>query len=49
VFVQATSKVFLGSILLINVLGKASFEEALSAEGANHTFFNQTAVCLGLE
>tara|TARA_B110001450_G_scaffold223573_2_gene220774 strand:+ start:5981 stop:6751 length:771 start_codon:yes stop_codon:yes gene_type:complete len=42
---QATSKVFLGGILYINVLAKASFDEAVSLAGDNYTAFNITEWC----
>lgn len=44
---SATAKVFLGGYLWINVLAKASFEEAVELAGSNYTDFNLTAACLG--
>ena len=54
-FLSATSKVFLGWILLINVIAKSSFNEAVAlveSGQANASSigmgFNQTAYCLYL-
>ena len=44
---QATSKVFLGWILLVNVIAKSSFNEALSTteSGEDTEYFNYTKYC----
>ena len=42
---QATSKVYLGWILYINVLAKASFNDAVSLAGDNYTSINVTEWC----
>lgn len=44
-FAQATSKVYLGYILYINVIAKKSFNEAVSLAGDNYTTFNITEWC----
>eukprot|EP00966_Prymnesium_polylepis_P234368 5421150-Prymnesium_polylepis.2 len=43
--VQATSKIYLGYILYINVIAKKSFNEAVSLAGDNYTSFNLTEWC----
>jgi uncharacterized membrane protein len=49
-FLSLTAKSFLGFTLYINVLSKASFNEAIAIEGHNFTLaFNETAFCLGIE
>jgi len=42
---QATSKIYLGYILYINVISKKSFNEAVSLAGDNYTSFNITEWC----
>lgn len=42
---QATSKVYLGWILYVNVIAKASFNEAVSRAGGNFTAVNLTEWC----
>lgn len=42
---QATSKVYLGYILYINVIAKKSFNEAVSLAGDNYTAFNISEWC----
>lgn len=44
-FAQATSKIYLGYILYISVISKASFNEAVSLAGENYTSFNITEWC----
>jgi hypothetical protein len=44
-FAQATSKIYLGYILYINVIAKASFNEAVSLAGGNYTSINVTEWC----
>lgn len=42
---SATSKIYLGYILYINVIAKSSFNEAVSLAGDNYTAFNITEWC----
>ena len=42
---SATAKLYLGCILYINVLAKASFNEAVSLAGENFTAFNSSQYC----
>ena len=49
-YVQATAKSFLGYTLLINVINKSSFNDAVSLVNSTvTTSFNETAFCLGIE
>lgn len=43
---SATAKIYLGGLLFVNVLSKASFNEAVAVEGAAAFTFNYTEACL---